>query len=159
MEVDESPRFEVLEIEGEAFPISEYHETVERDNKVGRHALLKRHGAAFFWSRHEEGDKIFYKQIVRFYPQDLEPGALSLASGVVQDNLANIVIEMATKFNELVKELRASGKLIEEVAAKLAMLPHKTTLDDRALSKWSWRFEQVRDASKDMQRYGDQNES
>lgn len=40
-ELDLPPKFEVLEIEGHAFPVLEYTESDEDDDVVGRHAVLK----------------------------------------------------------------------------------------------------------------------
>lgn len=40
-EIDEPPSFDVLEIQGEPFAVSEYRETLELDDQVGRHAVLR----------------------------------------------------------------------------------------------------------------------
>ena len=63
--------------------------------------LKLRFGGGMYWSHHEEGDNIYYKQIVTFFPTDLEPTKINLASGNIQNALVRKVLALQVTVENL----------------------------------------------------------
>ena len=141
-EVDEALTFEVLEVEGNSFPVLRNRESADGD-VIGIHILLRltqeefeklqglmkagpialrrigiddspislRLGGGLYWSSHQEDSQTFYKQIVRFYPEEHSPRRLNIASGQGQRALAEMVMALTARYEALLEILAESGHI------------------------------------------------
>ena len=81
--------------------------------------LQLRFSGGMYWSHHEEGDNIYYKQIVTFFPTDLEPSKINLASGNIQNALVQKVLALQVTVENLVEELLKTKTLDEKKKEEL----------------------------------------
>lgn len=76
--------------------------------------ISRRFGGALWWSSHEENSQKFYKQIVRFYPEEYSPGKWGIASAQEQRALAEIVIALSARYEALLEILAESGHISKD---------------------------------------------
>ena len=81
--------------------------------------ISRRLGGAIYWSSHQENSQTFYKQIVRFYPEEHSPGRLSIASGQEQQALAEMVIALTARYEALLEILAESGHISKDNVDRL----------------------------------------
>ena len=114
---------------------------------VDEHPLSLRFGARMFWSEHEEGGEKYWKHIVRLYP--VGKGAsktLDMASGVIQDNLAAMVVQLSTRLNLLVSRLAESKAISSEIKDEILNNELKDKKEESDWYRFWDRLEQVADA-------------
>ncbi len=102
--------------------------------------IVMRYGGAMYWSEHNEGEELFYKQIVRFFPPELPPSCLNIATQVHQENLFSMVQELIERFEALVIELVQKQVITRE--------NWKGLLDSPRADKLFKELDRVNDASK-----------
>jgi len=119
-DADNVGREVVLKLTPEEF--RQFHTLLEADTVlmqrigVDEKPLSLRFGSAFYWSIHESEEGRYYKQIVRFFPVDMESNsATSLVVPLTYyDALAGMVVRLTERVEALLHDLMEQGIISEE---------------------------------------------
>ena len=76
--------------------------------------ISRRFGGALYWSSHQENSHSFYKQIVRFYPEEYPPTGWSIARAQEQQALAEMVMALTARYEALLKIMAESGHISKD---------------------------------------------
>ena len=112
--------------------------------------ITVRYGSAMYWSQHTIGQETYYKHIVRFYPIDLAPSPIHLASGVAQQALILMVRTLSARFEALVDELAQKDIISQGRREELLGDDWKSLVDNSRLSEMDWEFRKVEDAETEL---------
>ncbi len=177
-EVDMTPEFKVLEIDGYQYPVVRYVESDLGVQGVGRETLLHlsreqfeeiqslfkpgpilvrrigvdeepltvRFGGGMYWSQHEEGSNIYYKQIVYLVPINIPQLRFTPALGKEQEALVRMICSLTARFEALVYELAQYNVISPERRSALLGDDWKALLDTQRISEIIRQTTRVHDA-------------
>lgn len=112
--------------------------------------ITLRYGGAMYWSEHEEGREKYYKHIVRFFPLNLSPSRVNLASGVIQTTLAKKVYNLSARFEALLNELAQNKVISKEKRDILLEANLEELLDKNHLDEMFWEYDKTSDAEEEL---------
>lgn len=104
-------------------------------------------GGHLWWSRHEEAGPLYYKQIIRLLPanRQLLSSANSLAFGLDQNVLTDVVDTLSARFEPLVNALVTAGVISKELQSNLVgELTGNFAISDDQRDEITWRSRRVR---------------
>ena len=107
-----------------------------------------RFGSSMFWSEHSESDTLYFKHIFRLFEKTLESSRLNLASGIVQNNAANMLVNLTANFESMVEILKLDDSLSDDTKNKLANISNNELSSKEILNNLYDKLEKVRDAEK-----------
>lgn len=113
---------------------------------IDENSLIVRCGGKRYWSEHEEGGTIYYKQILTFFPPDLAPGPLRLAMEADHIALGIMLIKMTVRFEALIHELTTSEIMSKEQRDKVLGPEWKKLLSENRIDEILMQTEKVPDA-------------
>lgn len=117
---------------------------------VDEEPLTVRYGGGMYWSRHEEGENTYYKQIVHLVPINIPPSRLNLALGVEQEALARMICSLSARFEALVNELAQNNIISPERQSALLGDDWKGLLDTQRIGNITRQTMRVRDADEEL---------
>ncbi len=180
-EVDEVPSFEVLEIEGQPFPVLRNTESVV-DDHIGFHILLRlnqegfeefqrlikpgpivirrisvddnpisrRFGGALYWSSHQENSLTFYKQIARFYPEEVPLGKGVIAPDQELRALQELVMALSARYEALLDILLESDHISKDSVDTLVADDWRSLIEDARRISLRSKLKKVEDADLEL---------
>jgi len=114
--------------------------------EIDEEPLVVRYGGAKFWSEHKEGEELYYKHIVRFFPADY-PAPKRSYEGIYKDNLERIVLELTIRFEALLNYLVQKNILTDELRFSIVGTNWDGLIDDDRINEICQELERVNDAS------------
>jgi hypothetical protein len=103
-------------------------------------------GGRMPWSKHGDGGPEYYKQVVRFFPQELKPGSpISLTTDTDLIPVATLALKSTLRVEALVKALQDAGVLSDEKAVEL-LGPASALLSESRREEISWECYRLPDA-------------
>jgi len=113
---------------------------------VDEKPITVRYGGLMHWSEHKEGEEIYYKQIVRFFPPDLPSSRIDVASGAQQEVLVEMTQALTVRFEALVQELFRNNIISEEKRDEILGEKCWNLLGSTRLNEICWQIDRVPDA-------------
>lgn len=114
--------------------------------------LELRVGGESYWSQHDEDGEKYFKHNLWFLPLDSASSKLTMASGIIQTNMARILISLSAKFEILVKELSENKCISPEKQQALLSSGWTELFPKEEINKICDSFEQVEDAENEFDR-------
>ncbi len=158
-EIDMTPEFKILEIEGHQYPVARYVERDRGDEGVDRDALLhlskeqfeEVQGGGMNWSLHEEGDNTYYKQIVHLVPIEIPvSNKINFAIGTEHQALVRMVCSLTARFEALVNELAQNNVISHERSLAILGDDWKGLLDTQRIDEIIRQTMKVPDADEEL---------
>ena len=113
-------------------------------------SIVRRFGSALYWSSHQENSQTFYKQIARFYPEDLSSRGGNIAAGQGQRALSRMVLSLSARYEGLLKLLVDNGQLSRESAETLMAEEWRGLIDDPRRVLLASKLTEVDDADAEL---------
>ena len=113
---------------------------------VDDEAMELRFGSRMFWSKHKEDDKTYYKHIFRLFELTLKASNLDMASGVILDNAARLLIRLSSNTEELINILKNDTSLSEKTIENLDKIGARSFVSDEYIDNLLDSLEEVIDA-------------
>ncbi|OBS96769.1 hypothetical protein A9257_10200 [Vibrio cyclitrophicus] len=180
IELEEPIQITEIELNGESFDVINYKESIV-DGTVSKQGVIKvsnldtfrqlfseksinvlrvgvddepvlmRFGSLMHWSKHTEGDEVYYKQIFRLFDIDLEsPKKLSVANAIHQNNLKSLTVHYALKFETLLHILKEDENLSEATKQKLKAFEIDEEIGNQMFHTMHENFDLVKDAQEHL---------
>lgn len=180
IELEEPIQITEIELNGESFDVINYKESIV-DGTVSKQGVIKasdldafrqlfseksinvlrvgvddepvlmRFGSLMHWSKHTEGDDVYYKQIFRLFDVDLKSSnKLGVANATHQNNLINLTVHYALKFETLLHILKEDESLSEATKQKLKAFEIDEGIGNQMFNTMHDNFDLVKDAEEHL---------